>query len=431
MKLGFIASIIFVAAGLWAASWNENRIEVTFPKNTGLEMCIRQNMASVYMRPIYMEDALLLTEISCNGSDITSLEGIEVFTNLISIDFGYHGTKIDNLSYLSTLTKLKTLRIAHSDITDIAPLKELALINLDLSANHVTDLTPLDNMTSLTTLYLYHQGPDYITDISPLANLTELYVLDLEANKISDITPLKGLLNLRYLHLKDNRIADISSLSELTELSLVNVSLNMLTDLTPLTSSKSISALYANNNRITSVEFAAELNKITHLGLNRNRISDISQLKELREPTLLSLDMNNITSIEPLERHMAEKRIKELGIAYNCIEDLYLYPLYFVKNVRQEHQCETPPTPSELDKLAVVNGDLLEGGTATPSKPPGMDDGSYDNLTSKLSAPTGPGGCSLGKDNDIFFVFIGLLLLVIRGLERFRQRNKQTDSITK
>jgi internalin A len=390
--------------------WAEDvfsRTEITFPKGTRLEKCVRENLFQPSLSSIFEEDALTLTSLYCDGSDITSLEGIEAFTNLQSIDFGYKGTAIDNLTPLTSLKKLTRINISKSNIKDISPLSELPLVHLDLSDNHITELSPLSGITTLSTLILYHQAPDYITDISSLDNLTGLTLLDLESNKIADISPLKNMKQLKYIHLKDNRLTTIEPLGELSNLELVNLSINALTDISPLGSSSGITTLYADANRITSIDFLAWLPNITHLSLNRNRISSLTPLDNLREPTYLSFDMNNITEIEVLRVPMHLRKIDYLSLAYNCIEDFNTLPLYFIEETHLLHQCQPHPIPSVFDLATVVNGDLLETS--------GMTD--IDDELLKKAEPTGPGGCTLAKNTDILIILIPLIfmLAILRG----------------
>jgi internalin A len=407
--LWFIILSFVLAAGAFA------RTEIVFPKGTGLERCVRENLFQPFLAPVFEEDALTLTALSCEGDNITSLEGIEAFTNLQSVDFGYKGTAIDNLTPLAALGKLTRINISKSNISDISPLAGLPLVHLDLSDNHITDLTPLAGITTLSTLVLYRQSPDYITDISPLDNLTALTLLDLEANKIADVNPLRKMKLLRYLHLKDNRLTTIEPLTDISALELVNLSLNALTDLSPLTSSKGITTLYADANRITSLDFLSELKNITHISLNRNRISDLTPLDNLTTPKYLSFDMNYITDIEILRIPMTYRKITYLSLAYNCVEDFNTLPLYFIKEAHLLHQCQPHPLPSVFDLATVVNGDLLEAGSSEEIG---------DDLIDK-AAPTGPGGCSLAKDVDLLILLIPMIfmLILLRGKMRFRDRD--------
>lgn len=76
---------------------------------------------------------------------------------------------------LAKLTNLENLNLTANELTDISPLAELAALEnltyLSISANSVSDLSPLVALKGLTTLNIESGG---ITDISPLAELTAL-----------------------------------------------------------------------------------------------------------------------------------------------------------------------------------------------------------------------------------------------------------------
>jgi Leucine-rich repeat (LRR) protein len=58
--------------------------------------------------------------------------------------------------------------------------------------------------------------------------------MDLSGNMISDLTPLLGLKQLKELNLSDNKIFDIDVLSTLHQLRSLNLTNNPVNDLSPL-----------------------------------------------------------------------------------------------------------------------------------------------------------------------------------------------------
>ena len=103
----------------------------------------------------------------------------------------------------ATITNLKGLEYAHN------------LIWLDLNLNDVEIITPLSNLTSLTSLNL---SDNDVSNITLLSGLTNLRNLDLWSNGINDISDLSGLRNLTHLTLGSNSIDDSSDLLALTSL---------------------------------------------------------------------------------------------------------------------------------------------------------------------------------------------------------------------
>ncbi|PKK82129.1 MAG: hypothetical protein CVT49_15375, partial [candidate division Zixibacteria bacterium HGW-Zixibacteria-1] len=72
---------------------------------------------------------------------------------------GFYVCKIKNLKRIITplkeLTNLTTLDLYYNQISELAPLKELKkLTTLDLSSNQISELAPLKELKKLTTLDL-------------------------------------------------------------------------------------------------------------------------------------------------------------------------------------------------------------------------------------------------------------------------------------
>ncbi len=90
------------------------------------------------------------------------------------------------------------------------------LIMLDATSDRITSLVGIQNLTSLTQLFL---GSNAITDINALSGLTSLMGLSFRANSITDISALSGLTSLTFLDLNGNRnLTDIQPLLDNTGL---------------------------------------------------------------------------------------------------------------------------------------------------------------------------------------------------------------------
>jgi hypothetical protein len=125
-----------------------------------------------------------------------------------------------------TLAEAKTttsLNLAYADwqkyvskkepISSIAGLEVFTnLESLDLSGNAITDLTPLSALTSLQALILTDCAAE---DYTPLAGLTNLRVLLLDHSTIADPTPLLALSNLNCLYLEGSQIKNYIPLADL------------------------------------------------------------------------------------------------------------------------------------------------------------------------------------------------------------------------
>ena len=103
-----------------------------------------------------------------------------------------------------------------------------------LGANGVTSLEGIQNLTSLSNLFLGldgHGGSNAVTDLNPLSGLTSLTSINLDSNSVTDISALSGLTSLTNLNLLANSITDLSALGGLTNLWKLQLSGNSITDI--------------------------------------------------------------------------------------------------------------------------------------------------------------------------------------------------------
>ena len=102
---------------------------------------------------------------------------------------------------------------------------------------NISDLTGLEHATNLQSLELGYGkvgNSNAVKDLSPLADLTQLTSLDLAGNSISDISAVTGLTNLTWLHFWGNSISDISPVVGLTNLIDLYLGDNNISDISPL-----------------------------------------------------------------------------------------------------------------------------------------------------------------------------------------------------
>ena len=111
---------------------------------------------------------------------LKDLEPLKYCKDLLALDFGHQS--VSDLSFLTQWPHLKVLIVVDS-------------------AKHITDLTPLAQLTELEYVELFMQN---ITDLTPLANHTHLVDLNLCHNHISDLTPLYSCTSLKRLWISYN-----------------------------------------------------------------------------------------------------------------------------------------------------------------------------------------------------------------------------------
>lgn len=164
------------------------------------------------------------TEISAASAGITTLEGLDKFTELKTLNLP--DNQLTDLSPLKEVRKLEILRLGGNGILDLSPLSaHSALRTLDLKNNKITGIAPLADCIHLKTLDL---SGNSISVITPLAACSELTELDLDNNAVTDLSPLASLTSLKTLRLENNRISDLSALYSLSSLETVYLRGNSL-----------------------------------------------------------------------------------------------------------------------------------------------------------------------------------------------------------
>ena len=200
------------------------------------------------------------------------------------------GVGISDLTGLEFVTNLETLWLNNNRITDVSVLSGLTnLRDLGLNGNNLTDVSVLSGLTNLKFLGL---SSNRITDVSVLSGLTNLKFLGLNNNRVADVSVLSGLTNLEFLWLSSNRVADVSVLSGLTNLRDLRLNGNNLTDVSVLSGLTNLEFLELNGNRVADVSAFSGLTKLRELKLGVNNITDVSALRNLAHLTMLDLRGN-------------------------------------------------------------------------------------------------------------------------------------------
>ena len=137
-------------------------------------------------------------------------------------------TFTDNNLYQSLRTRLSNYIIDRDDTTKTLEIRTDAMseiTELDLSNCQISDLSGIENFTSLITLNL---SKNTITDVSDLSNLTNLKTLNLSNNTINNMNNIRSLTALTNLNLNSNKISDITAVSSLVNLQTLDVSNNAI-----------------------------------------------------------------------------------------------------------------------------------------------------------------------------------------------------------
>ena len=209
--------------------------------------------------------------IEVNGRGIKSLEGIQIFRDLRSLDASDNElTEVD----LSSNPHLVYLAIRNNKLNSLDLSKMTDLISLVAENNQLKEIT-LPKSSTLTMISL---GENQLSKIDVTKN-KELESLYINSNNLKTIN-LKNNSKIRNLHSNDNKITELD-ISNLTELEFLNLSDNKLTKI-DVTKNTKLEGLYLASNELTSINLSKN-KKLSFLDLNFNKLTglDVSKNKEL------------------------------------------------------------------------------------------------------------------------------------------------------
>ena len=282
-----------------SATFVVNTSEVVEFEDPNLEQVIREKINKPE-GPLYLNDVIGITELNANGKGIISLEGIQHLQNLRNLIIGnnINGNHISDISPLSNLTNLNSLEFQYNQVTDISPLSNLTnLEKVVLYSNQVSDISVLSNLINLKELNI---GENQVSDISVLSNLINLQKLDFSKNQVSDISSLSNLTNLKELSISENQVLNISPLSNLINLQHLTFFSNQVSDISPLSNLTTLEDLWFGINPVSDISSLSNLTNLKELVFSSSQVSDISPLSNLTTLEYLWFSRNQVSDISPL-----------------------------------------------------------------------------------------------------------------------------------
>lgn len=216
-----------------------------------------------------------LRGVTASTRDIYSLNGLDKCTNMKFLEMALQN--ITNISEISDMVDLEYLCLSQNrKIEDISALQNLTkLKELDLMANIIKDISPLLNLTNLEYL---HMTENPIEDLSPLRNLYNLEELWISYVKDNDLSFIKDLDKLYLFWMGHSNLDNIYYLSDRENLSAVNLSYNKISDISPLMNLKKLELIYLNDNNIEDISALENLINVKRIVMPGNNIKDITPL---------------------------------------------------------------------------------------------------------------------------------------------------------
>lgn len=128
--------------------------------------------------------------------DIGALEGMPLR------DLDISGTSVTNISVLNNMDSLRSLFMANTRVRDLSPLAGLPLNHLLINHTDVTTIHALEGMP-LMSLYMNNTS---VTNIDALAGMNHLRVLHFRDTLVKNISALRGM-PIESLHVPDDCVS--------------------------------------------------------------------------------------------------------------------------------------------------------------------------------------------------------------------------------
>jgi serine/threonine protein kinase len=250
------------------------------------------------LTPMLLADAAKLREGKQKMFELyeKQLEGLVGLSNLNlkpdgEFELNAVNTRLTDIKPLRGLA-INVLIVGNTGIDDLEPLRGMPLRYLNISGNPITTLEPLSGMP-LTYLAM-HRAP-FITDLEPLRGMP-LEQLFLDGTRVTNLDPLAGM-PLKHLSLYGCKVDDLRALRGMP-LEVLDLYGTLVSDIEPLRGAP----LRQLNLHYTNVTDLSPLEGMPCTSLRADLCSQLVDLSPLRGMPLKYLNVSGtrVSDIEPL-----------------------------------------------------------------------------------------------------------------------------------
>ena len=250
-------------------------------------------------------DLSKMKRLSLNNTSIENLAPLKDSIELTELYIA--GTKVDDISVVSSFSKLYKLDISYTKVTTLAPIKDLKeLVQLDISGCPLTEIPDELMCIKLTEFKAADSG---LKNLDLIKNCTKLTTLDVSKNSSLDslgdvIDQNKDTLTyidlsltaLRYEEVYSAGINNCANLKELRVNGLELLNLDFCQNLSKL------ETLYAIGCELIDISGLKNCTSLVSIHLAINEIDDVSALSNLtlNGTTKLDLSFNSLSDVSAL-----------------------------------------------------------------------------------------------------------------------------------
>lgn len=289
---------------------------VNIPDSNFLQALIDLNKDTNGDGIIQVSEAEKVTTLIVRDKQISSLEGIEAFVNLESLQCGRNLlTSLD----ISSNSKLDYLDASVNELTSLDVSENLLLKRLFLLSNNLTSIDFANNVK----LESLNCGANQLSDIDVSAN-TLLSFLNCQSNELSNID-ISNNLNLTNFVCSNNKLTSIDVSNNL-QLEIIQCMYNEMENI-DVSQNLVLEKLSCHGNNLNNIDVSNNLN-LTFLRCEQNDLTTIDVSKNLKLETL-RCEENNLSAIDVSqnlvlkELYCGDNQITQIDVSQNeMLEEL-------------------------------------------------------------------------------------------------------------
>jgi hypothetical protein len=208
------------------------------------------------------------------------------------------------VAIILTLPAGKSLIINHGDgnHTDVVGPQSMTIYNVTFSDTAAYNIFVTGDLDSIMYLKITGEPISAITGLNQLTSLTELYIYANTALKtIGHITALTAL---EKVWLYQNDLYSIGTITALTNLTEFYAGENNLTDIGVITAITGLIKFHVRYNNLTDIGTITALTSLTEFRVTGNNLTDIGSVAALTNMIYFDTGDNNLTSIGNIVNHV-------------------------------------------------------------------------------------------------------------------------------
>jgi Leucine-rich repeat (LRR) protein len=245
---------------------------------------------------------LHLSQTPSNSRDAFDASSLRALINLT--DLNLYSTRTRSAEFLSGMTKLETLYLRDTLISDLSPIDGLtSLRSVDVTGTRVTDLRPLRHSLLLSELGV---GANQMASLGSLSHLDKLKDLRIIEQGEIDLSQVASLASLERMMLWGPRKVDLLPVRQLSGLQSLHLSglgfgqLSIVANVEAIGDLAELRSLTLGSLAIQNLDFIAKLTRLEELNLNELPIVSLVSLKGLKSLRKISLVGVPVVDISPL-----------------------------------------------------------------------------------------------------------------------------------